>query len=402
MKKQSLSDRADMFPVKIYGEQVAEIPNLEDKGSLSYFGSSCYLRLTEARRKQIDIKHSKENTLAFENDNYFITNCKSKTDALTTYKVVPYEEHIEKGLDKDVKWAVRNVPYNYPGQGATRLWADIVKADNKNGILDYQSDVLPTALQRGQDSELKDMRNRYFNDYGLYKVRALPFDAFSEWNADVETAAYFCRKGYTGNITVKTDTSTYDYDFRSKGIIVTPDTFDEVDFIFDCLFRDSYNFKNVKHFLEGKNFKKFKKDSKIFNETKTSTHKHPIIIGLKANENILGYTSEIIDPSYDTDRIAIPYQVGGYDGGKREIGVVKKVEAGIQLGTSYLVDSSINKDIDKHSEYLKSLLPLYLLYTWRTSKTNDNPQLRVIPKLHDTSVETDDDILELFNETGLM
>ena len=78
MKKQSLSDRADMFPVKIYGEQVAEIPNIEDKGSLSYFGSSCYLRLTEARRKQMDIKHSEENTLAFENDNYFITNCKSR------------------------------------------------------------------------------------------------------------------------------------------------------------------------------------------------------------------------------------------------------------------------------------------------------------------------------------
>jgi hypothetical protein len=116
---------------------------------------------------------------------------------------------------------------------------------------------------------------------------------------------------------------------------------------------------------------------------------------------VLGYTSEIIDPNYNKDRIAIPYQVGGYDGGKREIGVVKKVEAGLQLGTSYLVDDSITSDIDSHASYLKSLLPLYLLYTWRTSKTNDNPQLRIIPKLTDTSVETDDDILTLFGAIDL-
>lgn len=402
MKKQSLSQRADMFPIKIYGEMVKEVPKtlLNKTVSLSYFGSSCFNRLIEARRTKMDIVHSKENTLAIENDNYFITSAKSKTNTPATYKVVPYEKHIEQGLDKDVKWSTRNVPYNYPGQGAARLWADIVKADNKHGVLDWQGDILPTALQRGQDSELKDMRNRYFNDYGLYKIRTLPFDAFSEWNADVETAAYFCRKGHTGNVTVKTDISTYEYDFRSKGVIVTPDTLNEVDFIFNCLGQDSYNFKGVKHSLEGKDFKKFKEDPKIFSETKTSTHKHPIIVGLKANENILGYTSTIIDPNYNKDRIAIPYQVGGYDGGKREIGVVKKVEAGLQLG-SYLIDSSITSDIDIHAEYLKSLLPLYLLYTWRTSKTNDNPQLRVIPKLHDTSVETDDDILELFGATDL-
>lgn len=349
----------------------------------------------------MNVLHSEANTIAFENDKYFISKAKDDTTAKAKFEVRSYEEHIKQGLDKDVKWAVRNVPYNYPGPGATRLWADIVKADNKNGVLDYQSDVLPTALQRGQDSELKDMRNRYFNDYGIYKVRALPFDAFSEWNADVETAAYFCRKGYDGDITVKTDVSTYQYDFRSKGVIATPDTLNEVDFLFKCLEQDSYNFKNVKHSLEGKDFKKFKNNPKIFSETKTTTHKHPIIIGLKSNEDILGYTSEIIDLNYDKDRIAIPYQVGGYDGGKREIGVVKKVNAGIQLGTSYLVDDSITLDIGVHVNYLKSLLSLYLLYTWRTSKTNDNPQLKIIPKLFDTTVETDDDILEIFDAIDL-
>jgi hypothetical protein len=401
MKSQSLSDRADMFPVKIYGEQIAEIPNLQEKGSLSYFGSSCHLRLLEGRRKNLNIAHSDSNTLAIENDNYFITSCKTKTSVPADFVVKPYQEHIKQGLDKSVKWAVRNVPYNYPGQGATRLWADIIKADNKNVILDYQADILPTALQRGQDAELRDMRNRYFKDYGLYKVRALPFNAFSEWNADVETASYFCRKGYTGDITVKTDISTYSYDFRSKGLIVTPDTKDEVDFLFYCLNQDSYNFKNVKHFLDGKKFKKFKTDSKIFSATKTSTFKYPIIVELKSGENVLGYTSTIIDPGYDKDRIAIPYQVGGYDGGKREIGVVKKIDAGIQLGASYLIDDSITSNFDEHAKYLKSLLPLYLLYTWRTSKTNDNPQLQIIPKLTDVNVQTDDDILSLFGATNL-
>jgi len=398
MKTQSLSARADMFPVKIYGEQVAEIPNIEDKGSLSYFGSSCYLRLTKLRRDQMGIEHSKVNTLAFENDNYFVNASEDDTNAPATYKVVPYEEHIEKGLDKDVKWAVRNVPFNYPGQGATKLWPDIIKADNKNSILDYQSDVLPIALMRGNDSDLKDMRHRFLHDYGLYKVRPYPFKTFLEWNAKVPTAGYFCIKDFDDDITVKTDISDYQYDFRSKGIIVTPDTKDEVDFIFSCLDKESYIWNSVSLTESVINTKSMKiKNDKLFSFTKTSVFKHPMVIKLNKNGTyLLGYTSEILDTeSINYDKIVTPYQCSGYASGRNDLGNVTFVPAGIQLMSSYRW-TPINKDEEKyHINYLQSLPVNYLLENWRTSQTNDAPQLKIIPKLTEQVTNVKDILIML-------
>lgn len=332
----------------------------------------------------MNLVHSEVNTIAFENDNYFIENVKSKTPAKAKFEVRPYEEHIKQGLDNDVKWAVRNVPYNYPGQGATKLWPDIIKADNKNGILDYQSDILPIALMRGNDSDLKDMRNRYFNDYGLYKVRTYPFKTFLEWNAKVPTAGYFCKKNYNGNITVKTDVSVYDYDFRSKGVIITPDTKDEVDFIFSCLGKESYTWNSVSLTESVVNTKSMKiKNDKLFSFTKTSVFKYPMVIKLNKNGTyLLGYTSEILDEeSINHDKIVTPYQCSGYAAGRNDLGNVIFVPAGIQLMSSYRW-TTIEKGEEKyHINYLQSLPVKYLLENWRTSQTNDAPQLKIIPKL---------------------
>lgn len=399
-KTQSLSERADMFPVAIYGEQIADIPDdlLGSKGSLTYFGSSCHLRLLEMRRKTVGVTHTESNTVAIENDNYFINSCKSKTSIAADYIVKGYKEHIEQGLDSNVKWAVRNTPYNYEGQGAARLWADIIKADNKNEILDYQSDILPISLMRGSDGELKGMRSKFLNDYGLYKVRPYPFHAFAAWNAKVATAGYFCRKGYSGDITVKTDVSTYQYDFRSRGLIVTPDTEVEVDFLFHCLDSEGYTWNPVKHevlgFLNSKSMTI--KNPKIFSFTKDDTFKYPMVIKLDSKTGYkLGYTSIIVDvKGIECDKIVIPYQCSSYASGGSELGNVVYVPAGIQLMGSYKWIEISASESNAHVNYLQSLPVKYLLANWRTSQTNDLPQLNIIPKLSDTMLTTDDDILE--------
>jgi hypothetical protein len=402
MKKQSLSDRADMFPVKYYGEQISEIPNPQDKGSLTYFGSSCHLRLLEARRKQLKIKHSDANTLAIENDNYFVTACKSKTSASATYRVVSYEEHANRGLDKDVKWAVRNVPYNDEStNNGTPLWQDLIEADNKNGILEFQTDVLPTSLERG--SATSSIRKRYFDEFGLYKVRTIPFDAFKDWGADVATGMYFCRKGYDGDITVKTDIETYTHDFRKEGFIVTPDTKVELDFILNCVYKPSYEFGAPK--LVGEDGKRLKGNVKkldIFSQDKDSTFKYPLLCEMRSDKNVLGYTSTLVDPDWDKDRLVIPNYTGGWDGGKREMGVVKYIPAGIQLpANSYKYMVCDAREAEIHATYLMSTYVKYLQYIWKVQRTNDSPQLRVIPKLTDFSVETDDDILEFLGGTDI-
>lgn len=395
-KTQSLSMRQKMFPVEQYGEMVREIPVelIGERGGFPFFGSPVGPMLLKKRRTQLGLTHSKDNTLIFENDTYFINGYKKDApDVEADIKKITYEEYIKDGNTSSMKFRIDNKPYNWPGQGASRLWAELVKADNKHGILDWQGDILPTALQRGQDAELREMRDLYFNDYGLYKIRTVPFDAFSEWGADVETAMYFCRKGYDGDISIKTDISEYKFDFKSLKFIVTPDTLVELEFILNCLKQDSYKFKSNKHYLDGKEIKGFKNNEKLFSMEKSSTFKYPIVTQLKTTENVVGYTSKIIDLNYDKPRLVIPYQVGGYDGGKREIGVVKKIEAGLQIG-SYLVEENINTNLDLHSRYLSSKYPKYLQYVWRTSKTNDFPQLKVIPKLTDFNVQTDEDILE--------
>jgi hypothetical protein len=399
-KVQSLANRANMDNYDVLAPMVKEIPKvlLSDKGNLGYFGTPAIPALVEHRRKYLGLKHNNKNTIISENDNFFIEygnmiapDAFKKIDA----RVVDYQTHINQGLDNSVKWSVSNKPYNYPGKGAARLWADLVKADNLNGVLEWQANLLPVSLQRGQDSELKEMRELFFNSYGLKKIKTLPFDAFAEYNADVDTSIYICEKGSNGLITIETDISTYNYDFRTRGLIVTPDTVDEVDFIFDCLGSASYDFQGVKLTRDGKKIERLSKEKNLVSQTKTKEYKYPMVHRLRKGELELCYTSSIIDESINFDRLVIPYQTSGYDNGCRELGVARHVPAGIQLAGSYRYESTLRSsdEINSHASYLKSLPVDYLLYNWRTSPTNDHPQLKVIPKLKDIGANSLNDYI---------
>lgn len=389
-----------MWPVETYIEQINEIPRdiINKKGSLTYFGSPCHLVLLSNRRQSLGIKNDKNNTIAIENDQYFVNFSKLITDnSPAKYDVVDYNNYIKIGAEIGVKFAIRNLPYNFSGAGKSKLWPDLVKADNIHGVLDFQSDILPISLQRGMDSSLIEMRNLYFDYYGLYKIKTLPFDIFSSWNADVATAIYFCKKEYSGNIEISTDISTYNYNFRNKGIIITPDTLPEVEFMFGCLENENkYKFKGQPH-IKDKFYDARKRtilDPKKFSLTKTMTHKYPIVIRLTKEGYELGYTSEIFYEC-DHDRLVIPYQTSGYDNGNCEIGVVDFVPAGIQINGSYYFYNMEEKLGRATIKYLQSWPVKYLLYNWRTSATNDAPQLNIIPRLDDYNAKTIKDYLEM-------
>jgi|APGre2960657373_1045057.scaffolds.fasta_scaffold02280_6 hypothetical protein len=399
-KIQSLANRANMDNYDVLFPMIKEIPDqlISKKGNLGYFGTPAIPALVHSRRKYMNIKHNNINTVITENDNFFIEygnmiapEAFNKINAT----VVDYQTHINKGLDKSVKWSVSNKPYNYPGKGAARLWADLVKADNLNGVLDWQANLLPVSLQRGQDGELIEMRDLFFNQYGLKKIKTLPFDAFKEYNADVDTSIYICEKGYTGPLNIVTDVSSFNYNFKDRGIIVTPDTVDEVDFIFNCLDSTSYNFKQSRLTRNGERIR-LNNEKNLVSKTKTPIFKYPLITRLGKDKLELSYTSEIIDDSINFDRLVIPYQTSGYDNGCRELGVARHVPAGTQLGGSYLYETSLKniKEIEAHATYLKSLPVEYLLYNWRTSPTNDAPQLNVIPRLKDLNAQSVEDYIK--------
>jgi hypothetical protein len=398
----SLAIRQRMFPVNVYGEMVKEIPKkmLSNAGQFGYFGTPVGLMLLKKRREELGIKHSKENTKAIENDRYFINGAiKDAPEVEADYKQISYNDYINNGLVPSMnspKWRLDNKPYNWPGQGAEKLWNLLVEADNRHGILDWQGDILPTSLMRGNDSELEKMRNCYFDDYGLYKIRPWPFDTFIEWGAKVSTAGYFCEKGYGGKITVKTDVSTYDYNFRSKRLIVTPDTVDEVDFIFNCYNSKNYQWHSIKYsesFFNGKT--KEIKNKQVFSFTKNKTFKYPIVIRLTGKNTFeLGYTSYIVDNSINFDKVIIPYQCSSYASGGTDIGNVVYIPAGIQLMSGYRWTKVTPTTALIEVKYLTSFPVKYLINEWRTSQTNDGHQLNVIPKLTDFTVKTEDDILE--------
>ena len=185
-KIQSLANRANMDNYDVLFSMIKEIPDqlISKKGNLGYFGTPAIPALVHSRRKYMDIKHNNTNTVITENDNFFIeygNMIAPEAFNKINSTVVDYQTHINKGLDKSVKWSVSNKPYNYPGKGAARLWADLVKADNLNEVLDWQANLLPVSLQRGQDGELIEMRDLFFNQYGLKKIKTLPFDAFKEY-----------------------------------------------------------------------------------------------------------------------------------------------------------------------------------------------------------------------------
>ena len=398
---QSLASRANMDAYDVYKKMVEEVPKdiLSQPGCVGFFGSSALPSLVKHRRKYNKIPSTKKNTLITENDGYFFNYARQVAPEIINSaetQILTYEEHKTNGMNKKIKWAISNKPYCLPGQAAVKLWPDLVKGDNLNRTLDWQCNLLPVSLQRGMDDVLIEMRNLFFKQYGLYMIKTLPFDAFKEYGADVDTSIYLCKIEYDGTIRIVTDISSYDYDFRKRGIIVTPDTVDEVDFIFSCLDAPGYNFRGVSHQIDGKKAKKIKNIPGLISKTKSRKHKYPMVERLGKDSLDLVYTSEIIDESIHHDKLAIPYQTSGYDNGFRELGVARLVPAGIQLGGSYRYESNLRDadEINAHAKYLKSLPVDYLLYNWRTTATNDAPQLNVIPKLKDTAAESTEDYIK--------
>lgn len=380
MARQSLTSRAQMAAVVPYKAMVAEIPeNLLDQAcSIAYFGSGALPAILDSRRQHLGIETTPDNLLVYESNDVYNTYASSLYSVFTKayVGVKDYSEVFD--FDFKPKFAIRNVPYQTPGQGKGNLYHKLLEQELEHDY-EWTADILPNSWQRSNAGDLKQVRDMMLNKMGLYKIIVLPFDAFGEWGVKTDTAIYFCKKGYTGEITVQylDDPSiNYSHNFRAEPFIVTPRSKTALEFLLrNGKQDDKYEIKNI----DGKVWKTVELRNKP-----EEGYVYPVISRLKKTESAckLQYSNFLFDKDYDKHRVAVAYLATGWDQGKKHFGNVVYIAPGKQLGMSYkYITFDSKEEAERARDYLDSDLVKWINHYWRTSRTCDPPQWRGIPKI---------------------
>lgn len=280
MSGNSLTSRARFFATEPYRIMAEEIPAhlLKEAGTSPFYGCIALPGAILSRRNQLNIETTENNLIIFESNKMYNKYAEGLMPEVTrncTMDIIKYEEHALLDLDSfSPKFSLRNLPYQKPGQGRANLYPDLIRNELRYNY-EWTADILPTAWLRSDSGDLKQTRDMFLNKMGLYKIIVLPFDTFKDFGANLETAIYFCKKGYTGEIEISHlgSSESYNYDFRASECIVTPRSKEEVQFIFDCVTQPHYEIKGV-----GSSFKGIKSS---LSDKESKTHKFPVINKLK-------------------------------------------------------------------------------------------------------------------------
>lgn len=379
MAKQSLTSRAQMSALEPYKAMISEIPKslIAEPCSIAYYGCGALPAILDSRRKNLGIETTPDNLLIYESNEVYNTYGSSlySVFASSYVGVKEYEEEFE--FDFKPKYAVRNMPYQAAGQGKGNIYHKLLEQELQHDY-EWTADILPNSWQRSNAGDLKRVREIMLNEMGLYKIVVLPFDAFAEFGVKTDTAIYFCRRGYTGDITVQyynDPTVNYSHNFRDEPFIVTPRSKEAVKFLLEnAKQEDKFQIKNI----NGKAWKQLKLESK-----QTEIHKYPVITRLKKTEQAsqCQYSDVLFDEDYDKHRVAVAYLATGWDQGKKHFGNVVYISPGKQLGMSYkYIAFDTEEEAITARDYLDSKLVRWINHYWRTSRTCDPPQWRAIPK----------------------
>lgn len=392
----SLTSRAKFAAISVYREMVKNIPlDILDKPcAIPFYGCGALPAVLDSRRMFCKIKTDKNNLFVYESNeayNKYAQGVYPSTFIKARTGVYEYREQVNMQAF-DPKFSIRNLPYQEPGQARSNLYPTLL--DNlKHHNYEWTADILPTAWLRGEGAELKKVREMFLNEMGLYKITILPFDAFSEFGANLETAIYYCKKGYNGPIEVSYfgSDSSYEYDYRLEEQIIVPPTKEEAVTI--------YNFvKNYDHYtvtqVNGKAFNKAK--------TELSTNKnkgYPVITLLKkkVEDCEIKYTDYLFDEDSNKHRVVTSYLAAGWGKGDKHYGNIVYVPPGYQLSSTYkYIVCDTKEEAEAVTCFLKSKLVHYLAHYWRTSRTADGPQWKCVPVLKRFDLTKDEEFIEHF------
>jgi hypothetical protein len=393
MAKQSLTSRAQMAAIGPYKTMVSEIPNnlLAKPCSMAYYGCGALPSVLDSRRAYNNIDTTPDNLLVFESNEVYNSYASSLYSVFTKcyVGVKDYDETYD--FDFDPKYAVRVVPFQVPGQGKANVYHKLLEQELQHDY-EWTADILPSSWQRSNAGDAKRVRDMMLNQMGLYKIVVLPFDIFADFGMRNDTAIYFCKKGYTGEITVEyynDPTVSYSHDFRNEPFIVTPKSKQALEFLLRSgKSEDKYEIKNI----NGKLWKQVE-----LNDKEDKEYKHPVVVRLKKTEQQcqLKYSKTIFDNDYDKHRVAVAYLATGYYQGDKHFGNVVHIKPGKQLGMSYKYITFDNEEEAIFArDYLDSKLTKWINHYWRTSRTCDPPQWKGIPKVDATQ--------DVFKELDIM
>lgn len=399
MSNASLTSRAKFHAIDTYKLMVDEIPKhlLSQPGTSPYYGSVTLPASVYKRRKDLSIETTKDNFLMYESNDAYNKYADCLIPELTRNTImntVPYADHPDVDLSSFApKFSIRNLPYQKPGQGRANLYPTLIKNELGHNY-EFTGDILPTAWLRSDSGDLKATRKMFVNNMGLYKIVVLPFSTFKEFGASLETAIYFCKKDYTGHITIEhfNEKNAYQYDFRKTDVIVTPRTKEEVDFIFDCV-------NKKKHYTilgVGSIFKSVKGSLRTVSDNE---YAYPVIDKLKKTliNCKLKFTNQFFDADIGEHRVVTSYLSAGWGKGDKHVGNLVYIPPGYQLsGTYKYIVVKDKKEAEAVAFYLNSKFARYLMHYWRTSRTCDQPQWNSIPVLDKFDLDTEEKIVEHF------
>lgn len=394
----SLTSRAKFAAVDVYKEMVKEIPQdlLGEPCVIPFYGCGALPAVLDSRRMFNNIETNKTNLFVYESNEVYNKYAQG-VYMLTFMKVLKgvfgYTDDVDMSTFNP-KFSIRNLPYQEAGQGRANLYPSLLEKQLQHDY-EWTADILPTAWLRGEGGELKRVRKMFLDEMGLYKITILPFDTFSDFGANLETAIYYCKKGYDGPIEVNYYGSeeSYKYDYRSQEQIVAPPTKEEADLV--------YNFvKNYDHYkttqVKTNVFKEVKDD---LSAKKTADKTLPVITELKKTIEtcVTKYADYVFDEDSDKHRVVTSYLAAGWNRGDKHYGNIVYVPPGYQLTSTYkYIVCSSKEEALALENFLKSKLVRYLAHYWRTSRTADGPQWRCVPVLRNYKIRTDEEIIDHF------
>lgn len=394
----SLTSRAKFAAVNVYRAMVKEIPPdlLIEPCVIPYYGCGALPAVLDSRRTANNIHSDKNNLFVYESNevyNKYAQGVYMHTFNKARKGVFDYREEVDmEGFNP--KFSIRNLPYQEPGQGRANLYPTLLERQLQHDY-EWTADVLPTAWLRGEGAELKKVRKMFLEKMGLYKITILPFDTFTEFGANLETAIYYCKKGYDGpiEITYYDKDVSYEFNYRLEDYIIAPPSKEEAIEIYHLV-------KNYKHYAVSQvNNKLFNKIKKQLSKTQTQTAKFPVITLLKktVEDCEIKYSDSMFDDDSSKHRVVTSYLAAGWGKGDKHYGNIVYVPPGYQLSATYKYITFNNKEEAMAVvRFLQSKLVHYLAHYWRTSRTADGPQWKCVPVLDDLTLKTDDEFIKHF------
>ena len=254
-------------------------------------------------------------------------------------------ESFEEGLyDMKFDVVIGNPPYNDGTSANNPIYQLFTKKVEEKMMPEYFCFVIQAnwlTQTRGVGKVMRDALKKA----GVYNITINGWDAFE--HAKVRTCTVFCKKGYTGSITLSD---------RNKSVVIS--NFDEK----ILLIADATELM-------------------LLNKLKPSKEK---------KHNLKGIS--------DKWGIGTSYKKEGFDiDPLNTLKIIPPNKTGYKLFATFDTENEAVSNKEKYSSFWRSKLVTYILLRTRTSTTLDNPQIEYVPNLFIDRIFTDTELYQIYN-----